>query len=349
MNLDQRISAFSVWGNSLHKVLKKMEGELVALSLPEEKFEATINIAKSYNGWFSKESVVLSCKGILQFLSKVELEKFVRPYRNKMKEGVGKTVLIVMAGNIPMVGFHDLFCVLLSGNKALVKLSSDDNKLLPALCEMLIAIDPSFSDKIEFIERPSKNFEVVIATGNDNSTRYFEYYFGKFPHVFRKNRFSIAVLNGQETEEQLKEFSKDIFLYYGLGCRNVSKIFVPKGYQFKTLIETFIVQLPYLENNKYQNNLEYQKAVMLLNKDPFIDAGFFFMKENTSPFSSIAVLHYEQYENSKVIADFITEYQDKIQCVVGNYPQALHFGKAQFPELNDFADGVDTMKFLLSL
>ena len=350
MNLDKRINSLVLWGKSLERVIKSHKGEAVELNPQEEKFLAAAHLSKSYNGWFSIQSVMQSAEGIQEFLHEENLKTFAAKYAEEMnKVSSPKRVLLIMAGNIPMVGFHDLLCTLLCGHTAVVKSSSDDMHLLPALTEILKNIEPYFADKIEFIERPLKNFEAVIATGSDNSAKYFDYYFGKYPNIIRKNRISVAVLDGNETEDELKEFSKDVFQYYGLGCRNVSKVFVPKGYQFKTMIEAFQIQLPYLENNKYQNNLEYQKAVMLLNKDPFIDAGFFFMKENASPFSSVSVLHYHQYQNIQEVKDSIAEYNEKIQCVVGKVEGALSFGHAQCPGLNDFADGVDTMKFLVSL
>ena len=350
MNLDKRINSLVLWGNSLDRAIKSHLGEKIELNTFEEKFLAAAQLSKSYNGWFSINSVIQSAQGIREFLHEDNLKTFASKYASDMEKiSSPKRVLLIMAGNIPMVGFHDLLCTLLCGHTAVVKSSSDDSHLLPALCEILKNIDSSFADKIEFIERPMKNFDAVIATGSDNSAKYFDYYFGKYPNIIRKNRVSIAVLDGNESEDELKEFSKDVFQYFGLGCRNVSKVFVPKGYQFKNMIEAFQIQLPYLENNKYQNNLEYQKAVMLLNKDPFIDAGFFFMKENTSPFSSVSVLHYQQYENISEVKDSLNEYQNKIQCVVGKIDGGVAFGHAQCPGLNDFADGVDTMKFLVSL
>jgi len=350
MNLDKRIYSLVQWGKSLEKVLRSLQGETVQLNAQEEKMVAAAHISKSYNAWFTMPSVILATEGVCSFLKEESLVAFVNLYKKEIQEiKSSKRVLLIMAGNIPMVGFHDLLCTLLCGHTAVVKSSSDDNHLLPALSDVLKAIEPEFSNFIEFIERPQKNFEAVIATGSDNSARYFDYYFGKYPHIIRKNRISLAVLNGKETDDELRELSKDVFQYYGLGCRNVAKVYVPQGYQFRQMIEAFQVQLPYLENNKYQNNLEYQKAVMLLNKDPFIDAGFFFMKENTSPFSSVSVLHYQQYQNIDEVKESIAQIKDKVQCVVGSIEGALPFGQAQCPMLNDYADGVDTIKFLVSL
>ncbi len=350
MDLDHRISALLKLGDALEKIIAKEQGKELKLNEAEEKFLAMMHLVRSYNGWFSVASVLDSCTGIRAFLKEESLAKWVATYaadiallKNK------KNVLIVMAGNIPMGGFHDLLCVLVCGNKATIKFSSDDHKLIPALLEILNNIEPRFKEMVEFVERPTKGFNVVIATESDNTARYFEYYFGKHPNIIRKNRISVAVLNGKESLEELKLLAKDVFQYYGLGCRNVSKIFVPKNYSFNLLMEAFKSFLPYLDNNKYQNNLEYQKAVMLLNKDPFIDGGFLFLKEAESPFTAVSVLNYEHYENAAELKPFFEKYKDKIQCVVGAYEKGLPFGIAQSPRLCDYADGVDTMKFLTAL
>ena len=350
MNLENRISAFEQLGLSLDKIILNLQGANLALTAEEEKFWDMVHLAKSYNGWFSLDSVRNACEGIRAFLESANLNEWIAPY----KKGIlglqnKKNVLIVMAGNIPMVGFHDVLCVLICGQKATLKFSSDDHKLLPTLLEILLAIEPRFTEEIEFVERPTKGFNVVIATGSDNTARYFEYYFGKHPNIIRKNRISVAVLNGNESAEELKALAKDVFQYYGLGCRNVSKIFVPKNYSFNALMEAFKSFLPYLENNKYQNNLEYQKAVMLLNKDPFIDGGFIFLKEAETPFTAVSVLNYEQYSDVSELKPFFEKYKDKIQCVIGAYENALPFGTAQSPQLCDYADGIDTMQFLVEL
>ncbi|MFM7022800.1 MAG: acyl-CoA reductase [Flavobacteriales bacterium] len=348
MNLDHRISALVKLGEALGKIITYKEGTI--LSAAEEKFHAIIPLVKSYNGWFSEASVINACEGIQAFLKVENLTCWVSSYSKDIAALKNKkNVLIVMAGNIPMVGFHDLLCVLVSGNRAIVKLSSDDHKLLPALMEMLYETEPRFKEEVEFVERPAKGFDAVIATGSDNSSRYFEYYFGKYPHIIRKNRISVAVLNGRESLSDLQLLAKDVFQYYGLGCRNVAKIFVPHNYTFSTLMEAFKSILPYLENNKYQNNLEYQKAVMLLNKDPFIDGGFIFLKEAESPFTAVSVLNYEFYSDPAELEPFFTKYNEKIQCVVGACKGGLPFGAAQSPGLCDYADGVDTMKFLTGL
>lgn len=350
MNLDNRIYALTKLGASLEKIITKENGKELVLNDVEEKFLTMAHLAKSYNGWFSVASVINSCEGIREFLKKENLVDWLTPYvediallKNK------KNVLIVMAGNIPMVGFHDLLCVLVCGYKATIKFSSDDDKLIPVLLDILCAIEPRFKEEVEFVERPTKGFNVVIATGSDNTARYFEYYFGKHPNIIRKNRISVAVLNGKESLDELELLAKDVFQYYGLGCRNVSKIFVPENYSFDLLMEAFKTYLPYLDNNKYQNNLEYQKAVMLLNKDPFIDGGFLFLKEAETPFTAVSVLNYEHYKKVDELKPFFEKYEGKIQCVVGAYENGLCFGIAQSPQLCDYADGIDTMKFLVSL
>ncbi|MCX6181043.1 MAG: acyl-CoA reductase [Bacteroidetes bacterium] len=350
MNLDTRISALVKLGESLDKIIAKEKGKEVKLKEVEEKFLAMVHLAKSYNGWFSVASVINSCEGIREFLRAENLVDWLAPFKKGIETLKNKkNVLIVMAGNIPMVGFHDLLCVLVSGNKATIKFSSDDDRLIPALLKILNEIEPSFKEEVEFVERPTKGFNVVIATGSDNTARYFEYYFGKHPNIIRKNRISVAVLSGKESLEELTLLANDVFQYYGLGCRNVSKIFVPKNYSFNLMMEAFKTYLPYLENNKYQNNLEYQKAVMLLNKDPFIDGGFIFLKDAETPFTAVSVLNYQHYDDVAELKPFFEKYKDKIQCVVGAYENGLPFGTAQSPALCDYADGINTMEFLTGI
>jgi len=258
-----------------------------------------------------------------------------------------------MAGNIPMVGFNDLLCVLISGNKFVGKLSSDDKFLLPFIAKILIAANSKFSDYIEFTEGQLKNIDAVIATGSNNSSRYFDYYFGKYPNIIRKNRNSIAVLTGNESMNDLRLLGKDVFQYFGLGCRNVSKLFVPKGYKFHTFYESIFDYKNFNKNNKYGNNYEYNRTVYLMSNHPsLLDNNFLLLKEAPAYTSPIGVLFYEFYSDIHALNERLEKEKEQIQCIVSRSPvikNKIDFGEAQCPGLADYADGIDTMRFLIGL
>lgn len=254
-----------------------------------------------------------------------------------------------MAGNIPLVGFHDLLSVLLTGNSALLKLSANDRVLLPLLMEYLIAQEPELKADLSVAEGPLKAYDAVIATGTNNTSRYFEYYFGRKPNLIRRNRNSVAILTGDESESQLVNLGKDIFDYFGLGCRNVSKLYVPEDYSFESFYEA-IQSYSYLASHrKYGNNYDYNKAVYLMSAFPFLDNGFLLLKEDTGYSSPIATLYYERYKRVPELRQKIAADRSLIQCVVGNPVEGwdIPFGTSQSPELWDYADGVDTVDFLL--
>lgn len=257
-----------------------------------------------------------------------------------------------MAGNIPAVGFHDFLSVLMSGHKLIARLSSDDDKLLPAIADILVAIEPEFEELITFEGGKLNGFDAVIATGSDNTARYFEYYFGKYPHVIRKNRNGVAVLNGDESKEDLNCLADDIFLYFGLGCRNVSRIFVPLKYDFQKLLSVIEKRNGILENSKYFNNYEYNKAIYLINKTGHFDSANLLLVQNEQIASPVSVLNYEYYSDLHLLEKTLEAREMEIQCVVSNegrLKKVIPFGSTQQPKLWDYADGVDTMRFLLKL
>jgi hypothetical protein len=250
-----------------------------------------------------------------------------------------------MAGNIPLVGFHDFLTVLISGNNLIAKTSSKDPDLILFISKILAGINPEFTRMIHFTDGTLKGFDAVIATGSDNSARYFEYYFGKYPHIIRKNRNSIAIIDGSESDDDLKALGDDIFSYFGLGCRNVSKIYIPEGYDLNRMTCCWSSFEPLRHHSKYANNYDFSKAVFIVNREEFSDTGFLLMKESTSLSSPVAVLYFECYpsnENLNIITETISE---KIQCIAGN--EHTPFGRTQSPQLWDYADKVDTMEFLL--
>jgi len=253
---------------------------------------------------------------------------------------------LVMAGNIPAVGFHDLLCVLASGNQAVCKLSSDDEVLIPFLTDILARVEPAFGGQSKFVGRVS-DVDAVIATGSNNSARYFEYYFRHHPHIIRHNRNGVAVISGDESVEELGRLGQDIFTYFGMGCRSISKLFVPSGYDFSQFFSVTERFSEVMQHNKYMNNYDYHRALFLLNNEAFLTNNFLSLRQNTAIASPVSVLHYDYYVSRMEVERYLEMEAEKIQCVVGK--GYLPFGTAQAPGLSDYADGVDTMKFLCGL
>lgn len=312
-----------------------------------QTLEETITLAKHKNGWFIKENVEFALKSWGELLKEDVLSEWLGAY--DLEQNTTKTVAVIMAGNIPLVGFHDLLSVLLTGNKALIKLSSNDNILMYFTRDYLVSIEPLLKDKIIFSDGKIQDFDAVIATGSNNTARYFEHYFGKVPNIIRKNRNSIAVLTGKESTEQLEALGEDIFRYYGLGCRSVSKLFVPKAYDFDTFFKSIYRYHPIVEQKKYANNYDYNKAVYLMSEFKILDNGFLILKNDKSYASPIASLFYENYDTLDTLKAHLKNDNDQLQCVVGDgiLDGEIAFGETQKPSLYDYADGVDTVDFLL--
>lgn len=320
------------------------------LSCPDEELAYTIQNECHYNSWFTPDNVGHAIKAIGLMLNKADLQTWLNRY--PLKDHEPKKIGLVLAGNIPLVGFHDVLCVLVSGNFALIKASSQDARLITEVLKRLTAIEPAFAQQFSFTDR-LKDFDAVIATGSNNTSRYFEYYFGKVPHIIRKNRNSVAVLTGNETTEQLYALGHDIFDYFGLGCRNVSKLFVPQGYDFVPFFEAIEPYNPIINHHKYNNNYDYNKSIYLVNRDKHLDNGFLLLKEDTNMVSPLAVLFFEYYNMMDSLIDTLEREKKNIQCIVSTAPPlgggALPFGQSQQPALWDYADGVDTMDFLTKL
>lgn len=341
------IHAFVQLGNVMQNLGKNLSWQGFDLGCTEEEYlelQRVINKQIHYNGWFTKENVHLSLLNLGEQLHQEALSKFVAPYNFSNEP---KRVAIIMAGNIPLVGFHDFLCVLISGNVALCKLSSNDSMLLPALSKILVNFLPELASRIEFSTGKLTNIEAVIATGSDNSLKFFNQYFGHLPHIFRKNRTSVAVIDGSESDEELNALGKDIFTYYGLGCRNVSHLFVPQHFELDKIFKNLLSYGDIIHHNKYANNYDYNKAVYLLNKENLLDNNFVLLRKSDQLFSPLAMVHYQEYKDVKEVENYLKEHQDQIQVVVGKH--YTPFGSAQCPTLTDFADGVDTMQFLQGL
>ncbi len=310
------------------------------------EWQAIRERAARENGWFIPEFVELATQQVARsFLRKDILEKWTASYHLPAENPHPKTVGIVMAGNIPLVGFHDLLCVFISGHKALVKTSSRDHILLPHLVKKMTEWDASAANDIVFAERLN-GCDAYIATGSNNSAGYFDYYFKKYPHIIRRNRTSVAVLTGRETTAELEQLAGDVYTYFGLGCRNVTKLYVPEGYDFAQLLGVFKKYNYLADHHKYKNNYDYNLAIHLLNKKYYMSNESLLLIEDASPFSPISQLNYEYYKDKNTLAPSL-EKNEALQCIVGQ--EYTPFGSAQYPAINDYADGVDTLQFLTEL
>lgn len=320
------------------------------LSHPGDEFNHLIESAPNHNAWFTKEEVIRSLSSLQEMLNERDLEQWFTQIR---VTETPKTIGLILAGNIPLVGFHDILCVLATGNIAMVKLSSSDSQLLPALMKQLVTFEPLLAERINYVER-LKDFDAIIATGSNNTSRYFDYYFGKVPNIIRKNRNSIAVLSGLERPEEIESLGHDIFDYFGLGCRNVSKIYLPENYDIKNLFEPLEQYQPIVNHFKYNNNYDYNKSIYLVNMVQHFDNGFLLLKEDEGLSSPLAVTFFEYYQDLEKLNEKLSAIQNDIQCMVTDLPLKLEtgivsFGQSQHPRLWDYADNVDTIAFLNTL
>ncbi|PWS31272.1 acyl-CoA reductase [Pedobacter paludis] len=324
----------------------KKLGKLLANST--DILENTIYSAENSNAWFTTENIKKSLNSFAEMLNEDDVDHWFQSIKFSSSP---KKVGLILAGNIPMVGFHDVLCVLATGNIALIKLSSSDDKLIKAVLSELIKLEPTLENYIEYVER-LKDFDAVIATGSNNSSRYFDYYFSKVPNIIRKNRNSVAVLDGTETKEDIQNLGADIFDYFGLGCRNVSKIYFPEGYDIANFYEGIESHQPIINHFKYNNNYDYNKSIYLVNAAKHFDNGFLLLKEDESLTSPLAVLYYEEYKNLSDVEVKLAEKAENIQCVITKSPlhtSTFTFGQSQHPKLWDYADNVNTIEFLNGL
>lgn len=340
MTLKQRIQGFVQVGLFINRHFNEPLSSETQL---HQGLDKLIEMAHIYNNWFIPEFVKESLINVSSLLKEEDLVKFSAT----IKEKDPKTIAVICAGNVPMVCFHDILCVLLSGNIALIKLSSDDNLLMPFFLKLLTHYEAEFEPQILFAEGKLGKFDAVIATGSNNTAGHFKFYFDKYPHIIRKNRSSIAILTGKESTQDLKNLGKDIFLYFGLGCRNVSKLLVPKGYSFDTFFESIVDYGFVVNNKKYGNNYDYHRAIYLLESMTFLDNNFLMIKENADLHSPVGVLYFQYYENEKELNTYLDSIKDDLQCIVGT--KNIPFGYSQQPVITDFADNVNTLEFLVNL
>jgi hypothetical protein len=338
MTIERRIDLLSRLGAHL-------EGE-------DEYLRAVMHRSEYHNPWFTRDNQERAVQAIARhFLRREALEAWAARYPLS-PDDTGKTVGVVMAGNIPLVGFHDWLCAFMAGHRTQVKLSEKDAYLFPYLIKLLQRWEPAISERVDIAER-LKGYDAVIATGSNNSARYFEAYFGGKPNIIRRNRNGVAVLSGKETGEELLALGDDVLSFYGLGCRNIAKIYVPEGYDFDPLLEALHEYRRIVLNNKYKHNFDYNYALFIMNKIPFKANGCILIKEDASLASRIACLHYEYYASLSQTEDDLRAREEEVQCIMAQ-PGLLslptvRFGAAQTPSLDDYADGVDTMRFLCSL
>ncbi|WP_340073846.1 acyl-CoA reductase [Leptobacterium sp. I13] len=352
-NLQNTVKAFVKLGQFLgqYKISGTVENPNVkGNELFFHQFDKKIALAVKHNGWFTEENIRFAIIKWAELLTENTLNEWLSQYTFNANTS-SKDIAIIMAGNIPLVGFHDFLSVLVTGHTVIVKQSSNDNQLLPMIADFLKYVQPDLQNKITFTEGILPDFDAAIATGSNNTARYFDYYFSKRPSIIRKNRNSIAILTGNESNSQLKALGEDIFRYFGLGCRNVSKIFVPENYEFDHLFNALYDWKTIINHHKYANNYDYNKAVYLMGSTPILDNNFLILKEDTGYASPIGVLFYEYYSDVNSLKEKLNEHPEAIQCVVssGFDKKEVAFGKTQHPQLWDYADAIDTVDFLLKI
>ncbi len=354
---DPFIRTYSKLGAFLTQFAEGIRSDALEMaSLNEVHFEAFLAMVEDehiHNPWFTPDSIKKAIGSIASMLEVDVLKKWLKPYElsSKVPNQI-KTIGLVLAGNIPLVGFHDIMSVLASGHALLAKPSSKENRLICKVASVIADIDPLLGSRINITGERLKGIDAVVATGSDNSARYFEYYFRDIPHIIRKNRNGIAVLTGEESEEELMGIGTDIFTYFGLGCRNVTKLYIPKSYDLTVLLGV-LDRFQYLyQHHKYGNNVDYRRTIYLMNQLDFLDNGVLLLKEDHAIASPVGVVYYERYSEIGWVQDQLMERKEEIQCCVSIHPDiatALPPGTTQEPMPWDYSDGVDTIRFLMHL
>lgn len=335
----------------LGKVLRAMESvgskSDPAFTARVQQMDKAILKASQKNPWFTPAHCRLALQWWGQCLHAENIREWLAAYGAPHNDPA--RIAIIMAGNIPVVGFHDLIAVLVTGHSAVIKASSKDNVLIPAMVSVMADADSAILSKIQWADGPLPEFDGVIATGSTNTSRYFEFYFGKKPNIIRRNRTAVAVLNGEESDEDLRLLGDDLFQYFGLGCRNVSKLYLPRDFDLKRIIAASSSYRTFMDHHKYANNYDYHKAIYLMGEQAFTDGEFCLLLESEKIASPLATIHYERYGSLDAVTRELTEMSDQIQCIVARcgIPGELEFGQAQRPQLSQYADDVDTVEFLL--
>lgn len=344
MLVKQRIEAFVQLGQQLRR----------ARQIGAPAFKTQLRMAESENPWFTQDNISRMLDEIVEhWLAPEVLTSWVESYISpEAKEVEPRRVGVVAAGNIPLVGFHDLMCVLLAGHSLQLKPSSRDTTLMKLVRELLVGVDPRYAYRFDIVDGPLRDIDAIIATGGNSAALHFQKYVEKYPSIMRKHRNAIAIVDGTETPEQIEGLADDIFAYFGLGCRNVSMLLVPEDYDLVPMLDRFIGWRKIVYHHKYANNYEYQRTLLAINGIHHLDTGFVLLRESQVVDSPIGVLHYATYRSEDEVRRFVAQNVNGLQCVVGNtekYPWAIPFGTAQKPSISDYADGIDTFQFLLDL
>ncbi|MBK6831430.1 MAG: acyl-CoA reductase [Flavobacteriales bacterium] len=351
LTLDARVAALAQLGTVMQAIGRSeaWPGHTIGLGEAEyDSLQESVRRAHIQNGWATEENVRHAFAAWGEALNRARIEGWVAAYPELSSARTDpRTVGLILAGNIPLVGLHDVLCVWLSGHHARVKCSSQETELVPAVFTVLDHFAPGALEQISFTTEKLGAVDALIATGSNNTARYFEHYFGHVPRIVRKSRVSVAVLDGTETEAELTALGEDVFRYFGLGCRNVSKVLVPQDFDLDRLFKAFFPWKDIVHHNKYANNYDYTRALWMLDRIDFVENGFLLVKEDAALTSPVATLFYERYDDVSTAKAYIAAYRDSIQCIVGHGDRA--FGRSQYPELADYADGVDTLRFLLGL
>lgn len=345
MSLEQKIKSLVKVGEILYQ-FNQNKGENSSFFL---ELDNIVKFAEIKNPWFTQKNIFTAFDYWGNILTYENISNWISKYKTINNDVSKKTIGLILAGNIPMVGLHDCICVLITGHRAQIKLSSKDNILIP----FILNLWKNFYKDLEFkIVEKLEFYDAVITTGSNNTAKYFEYYFKDIPHIIRKNRTSLAILEGNESGKDLDNLAKDIFTYFGLGCRNVTQIFIPENYNLDNIFKSFLPYQDVINHNKYTNNYEYNKAIYLMNEDKFWDNNFIMLKESEDLYSPIGVIFYKHYQEIFSLNNYISQNKNKIQCVVSNSESIrftkISFGKTQYPKLNEYADGIDTIEFLLT-
>jgi hypothetical protein len=349
--LQDRVAALVQLGRVMEAIGAGQAWPGHAIGLSEVEYgvlDREVRQAQVANGWATEENVRHASTAWSHALQHAPLEEWLAAYPALAQErGTVRRVGLILAGNVPLVGLHDVLCTWLSGHVAVVKCSSQEPGLLPALVRILDQFAPGTLERITFAEGKLGAVDAVIATGSNNTARYFEHYFGHLPRIVRRNRVSVAVLDGTESADELAALGEDVFRYFGLGCRNVSKVYIPRDFDLDRLFGAFFPWKEIVHHNKYGNNYDYTRALWMLDQVPFLENGFLLVREDDALPSPVATLHYERYTDPRVIGEALRAKAGEIQCIVGH--GQVPFGQAQQPGLADYADGVDTIRFLLEL
>jgi hypothetical protein len=349
LSWQQRLSAFVQLGIIFNDAAEHRPWPGFAQGLNESEYQqflAAVDQASLLNPWFTPQNINHQLSALGTMLQRDTLETWAAAYT--LPQNVSeKPVAVIMAGNLPLVGFHDLLCVAISGHNVLIKPSSDDAGLTAAVVQVLTTLEPAFAGRIALASGKLTDFKAVIATGSNNSMRYFQAYFNHVPHILRGSRTSVAVLTGNESDDILKQLADDVFIHFGMGCRSISKVFLPAGFDTDRLFRAFFGYSHIINHHKYANNYDYHRAMFLMNQDKFLDNGFILLKQDSALHSPLGVLFLGFYPNPQALTTMLTEIEPEVQCITGQ--GFIPFGQAQCPGISDYADGVDTMQFLATL